>query len=168
MIKVRVCTLSDVASPHANVLVILYPWEEPTLKWFSLWNKDFDFFKYNHSSNNRGIMTPFGFCSCKRRRHSTSVSCQSQDLQNQMHTPEEWFPRAQMFVFLWVSSLDELTRVRLFRSLLTRFLGTDQTKLDINTWPGEKEHVLCQSGPFTTVFLLASLLFQAQRDQTRL
>ena len=68
-------------------------------------------------------MTPFGFCSCKRCRHSTIVSCQSQDLQNQMHAPEEWFPRAQMFVFLWVSSLDELTRVRLFRSLLTPFFG---------------------------------------------
>ena len=111
-----------------------------------------NFFKYKHSSNNRGIMTPFGFCSCKRRRHSTSVSCQSQDLQNRMHTPTEWFPRAQMFVFLWVSSLDELTRVRLFRSLLTRFLGTDQTKLDINTWSGEKEHVWCQSSLFTSMF----------------
>ena len=30
-------------------------------------------------------------------------------------------PRAQMFVSPWVSSLDELTRVRLFRSLLTLF-----------------------------------------------
>ena len=140
------------------LLLTLMYWLFCTLERSQLWNdfhceiKTLIFFKYNHSSTNRGIMTPFGFCSCKRRRHSTSVSCQSQDLQNQMHAPEEWFPRAQMFVFLWVSSLDELTRVRLFRSLLTRFLGTDQTKLDINTWPGEKEHVLCQSSLFTSVF----------------
>ena len=65
---------------------------------------------------------------------------------NQVHTPAGWptlcpkskllnssgnsfwdtlyilyISRAQMFVFPWVSSLDELTRVRLFRSLLTLF-----------------------------------------------
>ena len=123
-------------------------------------------------------MTPFGFCSCKRCRHSTIVSCQSQDLQNQVHTPAGWpelCPKSKLLnssgnsfwntlyilyiskssnvcFFPSVSSLDELTRVRLFWSLLIPFLGTDQTKLDINTWPGEKEHVLCQSSLFISVF----------------